>query len=201
MSFTLTLGSDGDRQKMPSQWLPKSCLCLGFDLFVEFTRHFPALGILAQAVYSAAGGASGLCDGRVEDPLAGALAHGLQGFVAGEEEGFRVSLAVVIAQDGQQVVAEQGIALVVALGMGDQQPMADTVQVLDLDMSGFGQAQAAAIDATEEGPGAQVALSADGQELFDFGHAVEPWDQGGAAGPLDLVQERFDVALEQAAVE
>jgi len=40
-----------------------------------------------------------------------------------------------------------------------------------------------------------------GQELFDFGHAVEPRGQGGAPGTLDLAQERLDVALEQAAVE
>jgi hypothetical protein len=40
-----------------------------------------------------------------------------------------------------------------------------------------------------------------GQEPFDFGHAVEPWGQGGTSGPLDLVQERLDLALEQAPVE
>src|SRR5208282_1868037 len=88
-----------------------------------------------------------------------------------------------------------------AIGMGDQQPMADAVQVLDLDVGGFGQAQAAAIDATQKGAGAPVALGADGQELFDFGHAVEPRSAGGAAGTLDLAQERFDLALEQAPVE
>ena len=88
-------------------------------------------------MYSATVGQSGLGDGTVEDTLAGALAHGLQRFIAGEEEGFRVSLAVVIAQDDQQVVAEQGVALVVTLGMGDQQPMADAVQVLDLDVGGL----------------------------------------------------------------
>ena len=70
-----------------------------------------------------------------------------------------------------------------------------------LDVGGFGEAQAAAIDATQEGAGAQVALGADGQELFDFGHAVERAGPGGAAGTLDLVQERLDLALEQAAVE
>jgi len=80
-----------------------------------------------------------------------------------------VGLAVVVAQDGQQVVAEQGVALPTALGMGHQQPMAHAVQVFDLDMGGFGQAQAAAINATQKGAGAQVALGADGQELFDFG--------------------------------
>ena len=85
--------------------------------------------------------------------------------------------------------------------MGDQQPMADAVQVLDLDVGGFGEAQAAAIDATQKGAGAQVALGADGQELFDFGHAVEPRGAGGSAGTLDLVEERLDLALEQAAVE
>src|SRR5208282_477522 len=88
-----------------------------------------------------------------------------------------------------------------AFGMGDQQPMADAVQVLDLDVGGFGKAQAAAIDATQEGPGAQVALGADGRELFDFGHAVEPRGAGGSAGTLDLVQEWLDLALEQTAVE
>ena len=79
--------------------------------------------------------------------------------------------------------------------------MADAVQVLDLDVGGFGQAQAAAIDATEKGAGAQVALGADGQELFDLGHAVESRGQGGPPGTFDLVQERLDLALEQAAVE
>src|SRR5450759_1325201 len=79
--------------------------------------------------------------------------------------------------------------------------MADAVQVLDLDVGGFGQAQAAAIDAAQKGAGAQVALGADGQKLFDFGHAVEPRGQGGSAGTLDLVQERLDFALEQATVE
>src|SRR5208282_5142001 len=88
-----------------------------------------------------------------------------------------------------------------AIGMGDQQPMADAVQVLDLDVGGFGQAQAAAIDATQESAGAQVALRAEGQELFDFGHAVEPRSAGGAPGTLDLVEERLDLALEQAPVE
>jgi len=69
-----------------------------------------------------------------------------------------------------------------ALGMGDQQPMADAVQVLDLNVGGFGQAQAAAIDATQEGAGAQVALGADGQELFDFGHAVRAVGPGRGGG-------------------
>ena len=50
-------------------------------------------------------------------------------------------------------------------------------------------------------PGALLTLGADGQELFDFGHAVEPRSAGGAAGTLDLVQERLDLALEQAPVE
>jgi hypothetical protein len=144
-------------------------------------------------------GQPGLGDGAVEDTLAGALAHGRQRFGARKEEALGVGLAVVVAEHRQQVVAEQGVALVVALGMGDQQPMADAVQVLDLDGGGFGQAQAPAIDATEEGAGAQVALGADGQESFDFGHAVEPWGQGGAAGTLDLAQERLDLALEHAA--
>src|ERR1035441_5656872 len=163
--------------------------------FTNPTRHFPALGILAQAVYSAAVGQSGLGHGAVEDVLAGAFAQGLQGLVAGEEEDFGVGLAVVIAEHGQEVVTEQGVALPTALGMGDEQPMAPAVQVFDVNVGGRGEAQAAAIDATQKGPGAQVALGADGEELFDFGHAVEPWDQGGAAGTLDLVQERLDVAL------
>ena len=68
--------------------------------------------------------------------------------------------------------------------MGDQQPMAGAVQVLDLDVGGFGEAQAAAIDATQKGAGAQVALGADGQELFDFGHAVEPRGRAGRRGRL-----------------
>src|ERR1019366_5876363 len=107
----------------------------------------------------------------------------------------------VVAEQRQQVVTEQGVALPATLGMGDQQPMADAVQVLDLDVGGFGEAQAAAIDATQKGAGAQVALGADGQEFFDFGHAVEPGDQGGAAGTLDLVEPRLDLASTPAAEE
>ena len=147
---------------------------------------------MAQAMDAAAVGQPGLGDGAVEDVLAGAFAQGLQRFVAGEEEGFGVGLAVVIAEHRQEVVAEQSVALVVALGMGHQETMANAVQVLDLDVRGLGEAQAAAIDTTQKGAGAQVALGADGQELFDFGHAVKPWDQGGSAGTLDLVQERLD---------
>src|ERR1035438_10460829 len=150
---------------------------------------------------AAAVGQPGLSDGAIEDVLAGGFVDGLQRFGARKEEDLGVGLAVVVAEQRQQVVAEQGVALVVAFGMGDQQPMADAVQVLDLDVGGLREAQAAAIDATKEGPSAQVALGADGQELFDFGHAVEPRDQGGAAGTLDLVQERLNLALEQAAVE
>jgi len=115
--------------------------------------------MMAQTVYSAAVGQPGLSDGAVEDVLAGSFVDGRQRFGARKEEDLGVGLAVVVAQDGQQVVAEQSIALVVALGIGDQQPMADAVQVLNLDMGGFGQAQAATIDATEEGAGAQVSQS------------------------------------------
>src|ERR1035441_10208162 len=142
---------------------------------------------------AAAVGQPGLSDGAIEDVLAGGFVDGLQRFGARKEEDLGVGLAVVVAEQRQQVVAEQGVALPTALGMGHQQPMGDTVQVFDLNVGGFGEAQAAAINATEEGPGAQVALGADGQELFDFGHAVEPRDQGGAPGTLDLVQERLDV--------
>jgi hypothetical protein len=186
---------------MPSRKAKKAGTLWDLKRLGDQTRHFPALGILAQTVYSAPVGQPGLSDGAVEDVLAGGFVDGRQRFGARKEEDLGVGLAVVVAQDGQQVVAEQGVALVVALGMGDQQPMAGTVQVLDLDVGGFGEAQAAAIDATQKGAGAQVALGADGQELFDLGHAVELRGQGGASGTLDLVQERLDVALEQAAVE
>jgi hypothetical protein len=164
---------------------------------------FQAMGgeAVTQAVYSAAVGQPGLGDGAVEDTLAGGFVDGRQRFGARKEEDLGAGLAVVVAEHRQQVVAEQGVALPAALGMGDQQPMADAIQVLDLDVGGLGEAQAATIDATEEGPGAQIALGADGQELFDFGHAVEPRSQGGAAGTLDLVQERLDLALKQSPVE
>ena len=49
-------------------------------------------------------------------------------------------MAVVVAEQSQQVVAEQGVALPAALGMGDPQAMADPVQVLELDVGGFGEA-------------------------------------------------------------
>src|ERR1035441_5330173 len=83
---------------------------------------------------AAAVGQPGLSDGAVEDVLAGALAHGLQRLFAGKEEGLRTRLAVVVAEHRQEVVAEQGVALPTALGMGHQQPMADAVQVFDLNV-------------------------------------------------------------------
>ena len=68
-------------------------------------------------------------------------------------------------------------------------------------MSGFRKAQAAAIDATEEGPGAQMAFGAEGEKLLDFGHAVNPRGPGGTSRALDAVQERLDILLEHLAVE
>lgn len=39
------------------------------------------------------------------------------------------------------------------------------------------------------------------EKLFDFGHAVGPWDTRGALGTLDLGEEQMDVTLEQTAKE
>src|ERR1017187_7921390 len=80
---------------------------------------------------AAAVGQPGLSDGAIEDVLAGGFVDGLQRFGARKEEDLGVGLAVVVAEQRQQVVAEQGVALPTALGMGHQQPMADTVQVFD----------------------------------------------------------------------
>jgi hypothetical protein len=86
-------------------------------------------------VDAAAVGQPGLGDGAIEDVLAGGFVDGRQRFGARKEEDLGVGLAVVVAQDAQQVVAEQSVALPTALGIGDQQPMADAVQVLDLDVA------------------------------------------------------------------
>src|SRR5690242_11069486 len=141
-------------------------------------------------------GQSGFGDSTVKDALAGAFVDRHQWLDAREQKAPGASLAVIVAQHDQKVVAQQRVALTTSFGMGNQQPMARAVQVLDLDVRGLRQAQATAIDATQESASAQVALGADGQELFDLAHAVEPWHAGGAAGPLDAVQERFDVLLE-----
>jgi hypothetical protein len=85
--------------------------------------------------------------------------------------------------------------------MRDQQAVAGTVQVFELDMGAFRQAQAAPVDAAQESASAQVALGADGQEPFDFGHAVDPRGAGWAAGPFDPMEQRLDVLLEEFAVE
>jgi hypothetical protein len=146
-------------------------------------------------------GQPGLGDGAVEDVLAGGFVDGFQRFGARKEEDLGAGLAVVVAEHRQQVVAEQGVALTAALGMGDPQAMAGTVQILDLDVRSFGEAQAATVNATQKGAGAQVALGADSEEPFHFGHAIKLRHTGGAPGTLDLVQERLDLALEQAPVE
>jgi hypothetical protein len=85
--------------------------------------------------------------------------------------------------------------------MRDQQAMAGAIEVLDLDMGRFGQAQAPAIDATQERASPEVALGADAQELGDFAHAIDPGRTGGAAGALDAMEQRFDVLLQELAVE
>src|ERR1035441_9273514 len=117
---------------------------------------FQAMGgeAVAQAVDSAAVGQPRLGDGAVEDVLAGGFVDGRQRFGTRKEEDFGAALAVVVAEQRQQIVAEQGLALPTALGMGDEQPMADAVQVLELDVGGLPEAQAPAIDATQEGAGA-----------------------------------------------
>lgn len=65
----------------------------------------------------------------------------------------------------------------------------------------FQQTQAPAINAAEESARAQVALGANGQKLFDFGHAVDPRDASRTAGPFDAMEQGLDVLLEQFAVE
>ena len=62
-------------------------------------------------MYAAPIGQPGFGDGAIEDVLAGGFVDGLQRFGARKEEDFGVSLAVVVAEHHQQVVAEQGIAL------------------------------------------------------------------------------------------
>ena len=133
--------------------------------------------------------------------MTGAFAHRFEGLSAGKEKRFRASLAIVVAQEAHQVVTEQGVALTVAFGMRHQQSMAGAVEVFDLNVGGFRQAQTAAVDATEESAGAQVALGAAAQKPFDFGHTVNPRHAGWASRPLDLPEDGFDVALEQSAEE
>src|SRR5258708_4931531 len=79
--------------------------------------------------------------------------------------------------------------------------MAGAIGVLELNRGGFGEAQAAAIDAAQKSPGAQIALGADGQELLDLGHAVKPWHTRRTSGAFYTMQQRLDVLLEHFAVE
>src|SRR6266404_5146139 len=71
----------------------------------------------------------------------------------------------------------------------------------DPNMGGFGEAQPTTIDTTQKSLGAQIVLSANGQKLFDLGHAVETRHASRTPGALDLPQNGFDVALEQSTKE
>src|SRR5881628_2044682 len=169
----------------------------------DFDPVLQAMGseTVTQAMNAAAVGQFGFGHGAIEDALAGALVEGLKRLDAREEVGFGLELAVVVAQHAQEVLAQQGVTLTSTFGVGHQQPMACAIEVLDANVSGFREAQATAIDATEEGPGAQVAFGAEGEEFFDFGHAIEARSAGRTTGALDAMQEWFDILLEHLAVE
>src|SRR5260370_42614208 len=79
--------------------------------------------------------------------------------------------------------------------------MANAVQILDPNMGGLRKAQAASVNATEEGPSAQVAFGADSEELFDLGHAIRTRNACRTFGTLDPFENGFNIVLEQSSIE
>ena len=156
---------------------------------------------VTQRMDTTAIGQFGFGHRTVEDVLAGAFAHGLQGFAAREQEVFGPGVTIVVAEHAQHVVAQKRVALASALGMRNQQTMTCAIQVGDPNVGGFGKTQPPAIDATEEGAGTQVVLGADGQEFFDLRQAVRPRHASGPPGTLHLPEDGLDIPLEQSAIE
>ena len=146
-------------------------------------------------------GKAGFVDSAIENILAGAFGHRFESFGAWEEPMRRTGLQVILAENHQEIFAEESEALVAALGMRDQQTMTVPVQILDANVGGLGQAQASAIDGGKKSLGAEITGGAGGQERFHLGHAVRARDAGGPFGALDLGEQGLDVAGEQSAVE
>jgi len=94
-----------------------------------------------------------LASGAVKEVLGRPLAQRRLVGSLGEEPPGRPVDAVPGAEFDQQVVAERDHAHASALGMADPELMTGRVDVLDLDMGGFGEPQAASVDGHEEGPG------------------------------------------------
>ena len=69
--------------------------------------------------------------------------------------------------------------------------VACAVQVFDLNVPGFRQAQSVGIDSHEQSAGSQIALDAGDQQALHLGHAVGTRDTGGTFGRLNAGQEPF----------
>jgi hypothetical protein len=96
---------------MPSRKVKRTELSSGFNGSADLARHFPALGILPQAVDAAFVRQPGPLLGDVENLLARRRRHRLVLVAPKEEPLFGTEHTVVVAQLGQEPWRKQRVAV------------------------------------------------------------------------------------------
>ena len=96
---------------------------------------------------------------------------------------------------------EQRQALTASFGVGNAQLKAGRIDVLDLEVSGLGEAQAAAEDGHEEDAGQGIVGGADGDQALDLLDAQDAGRLGEAGRAFDADEQRFEVLAQQAVEE
>lgn len=143
----------------------------------------------------------GAADRAVEDILRGSLADRVLIVSLGEDPADRPMHSIPPAQLDEQGLAHDRDALASALGMGDAQLEPGCIDVLDLEMSSLGEAQAAAEDGHEKDAAQGITGGADGDQALDLLGAIDAGWLGFARGTFDPGQERLEVLAEQTVVE
>lgn len=124
---------------------------------------------MAKTMDTTRAGEFGATQGAVEKSLAVAFGDGLAGNPSGEEiTPWGFELAVILPKDAEQRFGEKSVARLTALGVGDPELVALRDEVLNLNVSGFGETQTAAVDGGKEGVGAKIMFASQRQKGFDF---------------------------------
>ena len=108
---------------------------------------------------------------------------------------------MVIAQEFEQGLGEEGVAGLAALGVRDPELVAVRLEIVDLDVDGFGEAQTATVDGGQEGLGAKIVLAAEGEKGFDFQGAEDAGKARLAFGTDDVREIGIAVTLQELAIE
>jgi len=157
---------------------------------------------VSQTVNAALAAELGAAHGVIEKALAAGAGDGRVGANPWKQIGaLWAKLAVVRAEDLQERLGEEGVARFATLGLANAQLMAVGAQVLDLDVSGFVEAQPTAINHGEKGLGARIILTTNGEEGFDFLDAEDSRQSWFEFRPNDVMENGIAVPTEETAVE